>query len=77
MPDPENMGFAFRIVFLSGPLAEMLVLPVYVAAIFDFQFPLTSNVVYNSTVGEPDHVNMLFALLVDRMKRSYVVVGSK
>jgi len=54
LPDPENNIFELGISFLSGLQAEISVLPVWVAAILFFGFPVAWDTVCNSTFEEPD-----------------------
>ena len=58
MLDPENMGVAFGILFLSQLQAEIKVLPVWVAAMLDFRLPVWSHSIQTTSIGLLDPENI-------------------
>ena len=56
--DPENMGVAFGISFLSHLQAEIKVLPVWVAAMLDFRLPVWSHSIQTTSIGLLDPENI-------------------
>ena len=56
--DPDNMGVAVGISFLSHLQAEILVFPVLVAAILDFRLPVWSHSIQTTSIELLDPKNI-------------------